>query len=443
MGSSILFILCPMQRSVLSIHMSERLFPKPSPAESFPEEVWLKRTDRSETGREPFFSGRDAEYCVFQSSVESLNDGMIGGGTMIFQGAPGAGKTALMLECMEAVRQHSTPDDPWVAVFIQPDTLKSAVQTVRLIVRAANVESERLAELQAGSVAGKLKQCLDLGRRLYQELSERGVGATGFSVEGKQESADSELVPESVFTESIPLLKHFRLVVFVDESQNIPVTITTQGVMGCLHNPPKEIPLLGAFFGLHDTQSVLQQCGLARFASERVTNLETLSLEDVVESFQRMLGTYFTGTTEEKRFWSAELARLSQGWPQHINWISVAVGQVISANGGQLERHLLSRVLEAGTECKRDYCLGRLAAASQDPQLYKQLADAASLSNGVLSREELRAIATPALEETQESFDSFLTNALHAGLLAPTARLPYHYQIPIPSMSEFLRSLPV
>ncbi len=39
---------------------------------------------------------------------------------MIFQGAPGAGKIALMQECMGAVRQHSTFDDQWVAVSIDP-----------------------------------------------------------------------------------------------------------------------------------------------------------------------------------------------------------------------------------------------------------------------------------------------------------------------------------
>ncbi|MCY4313269.1 MAG: hypothetical protein OXD44_06175 [Gammaproteobacteria bacterium] len=52
--------------------------------------------------------------------MKSLNDGHIGDGTMIFQGAPGAGKTALMGECMETVRLHSSLDKPWVAVLIPP-----------------------------------------------------------------------------------------------------------------------------------------------------------------------------------------------------------------------------------------------------------------------------------------------------------------------------------
>ena len=52
--------------------MSKRPFSKPLPANPLPENVWLKRTDRSEAGREPFFYGRDAEYDVFRSAVEKL-----------------------------------------------------------------------------------------------------------------------------------------------------------------------------------------------------------------------------------------------------------------------------------------------------------------------------------------------------------------------------------
>ncbi len=68
--------------------MNEMPFPKPSPADPLPLETWLRRTDRSEVGREPFFRGHDAEYGVYRSTVTSLSEGIIGGGTMVFQGGP-------------------------------------------------------------------------------------------------------------------------------------------------------------------------------------------------------------------------------------------------------------------------------------------------------------------------------------------------------------------
>jgi len=117
--------------------MNSILFPKPPPADPLPLDIWLDRTDRAEVGREPFFRGRDAEYETFRHTVKSLNAVQIGGGTMVVQGAPGAVKTALMMECMEAVRQHSTPEDPWVAVAVEANTLNSATGVVRIMIEEA------------------------------------------------------------------------------------------------------------------------------------------------------------------------------------------------------------------------------------------------------------------------------------------------------------------
>ena len=159
------------------------------------------------------------------------------------------------------------------------------------------MESERLAKTARGTAAGKLEEYLHLGRKLYQELSERGVGAASFSVGSKPQAADmlgSNLLSESVFTDSAPLL----------------------------------------------------ECSLSRFAAKRVVNLEPLSIEDAADSFRRLLDTYYCRTKEEQAFWITPLAK--------------------------------------------------------------------------------------------ESFNDFLIKALHAGLLAPIANLPHHYQFPIPSVSDDL-----
>ena len=63
---------------------------------------------------------------------------------MIFQGAPDAGKTALKNECMEAVRQHSTPQEPWIPVPIKPDAQNSALSTIKAMMEATKRELGRL-----------------------------------------------------------------------------------------------------------------------------------------------------------------------------------------------------------------------------------------------------------------------------------------------------------
>ena len=427
--------------------MNDRPFPKPPPADPLPLETWLDQTDRSEVGRVPFFRGRDAEFNVFRKAAGSLDDGRVGGGTMVFQGAPGAGKSALMEECMEAVRRHSTPEAPWVAVAIRPETLNSAVDVMILLIEAANAENERLSKMAPGAIAGKLKGLLETGRKFYGELSERGIGLAGVSIGGKPEagsSGDTYIPSERVFRDAAPLLENLHLVVLVDEAQNIPVSGPTKGVMDCLHNPPANIPLVAAFFGLSDTQDVLRQCGLSRFADERVVTLEPLPDEDAACAIRSAFDAYgFTGTPEDREVWVSRLADLSQGWPQHINRVAVAAARVICDNGGRIDGTLLEQVLESGRKRKDAYYAGRLAAGSSRAWVYRGLALAAEENDDELSYDRIESLTEEVRGKTGQSMDDFLTNALHAGLLAPSRDIPDHYRIPIPSFGDYLRALPV
>ncbi len=427
--------------------MSQSLFPKPAPDNPLLLNDYLNRTDRAEVGRSAFFCGRDAEYGVFQNAASRLYAGEIGGGTIVFQGAPGAGKTALMLECMESVKRHSTPDEPWVAVSINPGTLQSPVSVVLGLINAANQESKRLSKMASETDAHHLRKLLELGAKFCEELSARGFGIAGLSVGGKSEAGSDQALAmpaAQAFQEAVPLLKTFRLVVFVDEAQNTPVSDASRDVLDCIHRDAQGIPLVAAFFGLSNTQQVLRECGLSRFADQRVVNLEPLSIANTFESFQRMLDTYFTGEEEEKAKWADALAELSQGWPQHINRVGVAAARVIHANKSHLESHLLEQALERGTERKNDYYKGRLEAGSNRVWVYKKLALAAGEKKGkfanTLSYDEIDLLTEAARKRKDESIEEFLTNALHAGLLTPARDMLDQYKFPIPSLGDYLRA---
>ncbi len=427
--------------------MNQMPFPKPPPADPLPLETWLKRTDRSEAGREPFFRGRDAEYGVYRSAVTSLSEGMVGGGTMVFQGAPGAGKSALLEECMEAVRRHSTPQAPWVAVAIKPETLQSSIDVMMLLVEAANTEMKRLSGLKPGILAGKLEGFQERSRKLYRELSERGIGLGGVSVGGRPEAGGSggtKRLSERVFRNAAPLLGNLHLVVLVDEAQNTPVSGATRGVMDCLHNPPAGIPLVAAFFGLSDTQNVLRQCGLSRFARGRVVNLEPLPFGEAACAIRSAFRAYgFTGNPKEREVWITRLAELSQGWPQHINSVSIAACDIIHSNGGRIDPARLDEVMTTAEKYRQEYYAARLAAGASRAWVYRELALAAEENSGQLSCDRIESLTETVRGKTGETIDSFLTNALHAGLLAPARDLPDHYRIPIPSFGDYLRMLPV
>lgn len=424
--------------------MNEKQFPKPQPANPMPLDVWLERADRAESGREAFFCGREAEYHVFQKSVNSLNYGIIGGGTMIFQGAPGAGKTALMQECMEAVRQHSTPEKPWVAVDIKPGILKSPSEVVMLLIDAVNLETERLSRPSLNKSTVKLKGLLDIGRTLGKELSERDFGFGGYAVGPKSKSDNGTTAgAQWVFHNAAHLFRNFHLVVFIDEAQNIPVEDSTKGVLDCLQNPPDKIPLLAAFFGLSDTEGRLTECGISRPADQRVVNLELLDFEEACEVIRSIFKAYdFTGSTKDQQTWVERLAKLSQGWPQHINRVAVAASHVIVEHGGEIKREWLEQALHNAQNRKEDYYRMILRRCSGQSWIYKKLALSADQNDGLLSLDQILDIAQYAKTKRGEPVQNFLTDALHAGVLMESRNNPSNYHIPIPSFGNFLRKLP-
>ncbi len=362
---------------------------------------------------------------------------------MIFQGAPGAGKSALMAECREAVRRHSTPADPWVAVDLDPHSLLSPVEVVEALVEAANAESERRRDLASGTRMVKaLEELLGLGKTLGRELSQRGGGVVGLSVGGRP--PEEGVGARRAFRQVALLLGRFHLVVCVDEAQNMPVSAQTKGVMDCLHRDPQGIPLVAAFFGLSDTQDVLRQCGLSRFARGRVVNLEPLPVEEAAAVIRAAFDAYgFTGTAEEQDTWVTQLAALSQGWPQHLNSVSVAAGEVLQAHGGCMNPAGLAEAMATAEESKREDYAARLAAGSSRTWVYKRLAEVAEEHGGRLSIDCIESLTEAVRGKSGESLDRFLTSALHAGLLAPVRDLPDHYRIPIPSFGDYLRALPV
>lgn len=131
------------------------------------------------------------------------------------------------------------------------------------------------------------------------------------------------------------------------------------------------------------------------------------------------------------------LTQLSQGWPQHINSVSVAAGKIILDNNQHIAIENLDEAVALGGEYMKEYYSGRLAAAMQPLWIYKELAIAAQSNGEILTYDELRPFAI------NVPFEDFLDNALHAGLLTEINQLPYHYRIPTPSFGDCLRGLSV
>ncbi|MCY4357446.1 MAG: hypothetical protein OXD01_07980 [Gammaproteobacteria bacterium] len=269
------------------------------------------------------------------------------------------------------------------------------------------------------------------------------LGVVGITNQRKSSSTESaqQIRAETAFRDAIPSLENFNLVFFVDEAQNIPVSKSAKSVVSCLHHGIKGLSLIAAFFGLSDTKQILSLCGLSRLPRERVVDLDTLSHEDARSAIQSVFDVY-DFNVRDWDVWVNELAKLSQGWPQHINSVTVSAGEIIHENGSCIQPDLLSQALHLGRERKKQYYISRLETCPGRAWVFKKLALAAGEKNGLLGWNEINDLTKVFRSEKGQSIDEFMTDALHAGVLMDSKSLPDYYKFPIPSFGDYLRALP-
>ncbi len=414
-------------------------FERPPPAAPPPLEDWLLRSDRADRYREPFFCGRVAEYEAFRRGARALARGVVGGQTLVFQGAPGAGKSALMHECIAAVRIHSTPDAPWGAVELEPGTLRSPSATAEAIADAVDKERSRLAT-SASRLRGAIEKGAQRARGTLASASRRGGGVMGVGVGGE---SSGKQVARGAFRSIERVCRGMRVVVFVDEAQNTPDG--AMDTLDCMHRGLTGLELLPVFLGLGDTSDVLAQRGLSRPPAERLLELRPLAESDARASLGMAFGAYKVHGRDREQ-WLEQLAKLSQGWPQHLNRVATSAIRVAVKHGMNVDSAPLADALAAGSASKAEYYRSRFRGMPMEYLgLYKRLAMQMPSEGGrsSLAEDELRDLARAAGIEKHDDYAEWLATSLHQGLVAPSPGPTGHYCIPIPSLAGHLRDLTV
>ncbi len=84
---------------------------------------------------------------------------------------------------------------------------------------------------------------------------------------------------------------------------------------------------------------------------------------------------------------------MSQGWPQHLNRVAVAAMRVLQDHrSGELGEDSLIDAQTRGRERMERHYADRLEAGSAEPEVYRQLAEAAAERGGLLSTPTLDAL---------------------------------------------------
>lgn len=381
-------------------------------------EEFIQQDDRQDRGRPQFFVGRSKELAAFSNTVKLVRNGQTSGKTLVFQGAPGAGKTALLRECAAIARQKKC-----IPVEVEPGQLTSVDGLFREVQR----EVERNMQGAAVSVAEFLRN-----------LSERGITVQGFGFGASvSPKTRDELDPVSKFRELAAAWTDLTVVVLVDEAQNIPVTDVSQALVTYFHAGTKESNILLACFGLSDTTAKLSELGISRLSFGRVHDMTPLEIPEAEQSIRQAFDAFgVAGAQEQRQHWTRELAQSSQGWPQHLVILTKPALQELKDHGLDVTHGSLQRVLAKGEAGKAAYYSARLAATGRWRNACRAVARELK-GHAWLPEQEIERVVTPFVQSRQSSFDDFLAAAVHSGLLGPVS--DKGFAVPIPSFAEYLR----
>ena len=235
----------------------------------------------------------------------------LSGLTQLIQGAPGAGKTALLRELAVRFRSEEArwgPVDAPVPVMLDRDLLYSEEKTVLAIVEA---------------MAGTPGWTVDVSD--FRRTSTRGSGGLHLApILSVVARLGSSVAPEQVSFAALlrrqpPETWPRPVCLMVDEIQ--AVDPAAREVLNKLHTGMRGLPVLTVLAGLGDSCEYLyRHAGLSRLASEGIHDIVCLEPE---ESEEVVLGTMDVFRVDidggNVGDWAARLTEVSEGWPQHLH----------------------------------------------------------------------------------------------------------------------------
>ena len=263
------------------------------------------------------FAGRDQEFELLDSAIYGTQRGGVGR-TVVVQGVPGAGKTALLNEHanrLSARGQEAQP--PVIPVPLRPNDLDAPpaaiIEEIDRQYREFVAVDARGARLDSAVNSAMLAT-----RTLFASFTKRDF---------------SEFTPSARAPASLPIAldeyvsfrvgrKGSTIVLLVDEAQNLEDTQHVRRHLDALHGGIRgNTRMLLACFGLANTVERLRTLGLSRLANGHVRTIGPLSNEDARQVVIGTLNVALSGYA------------FGQGSSDNVErerWIGKAAGAILS-----------------------------------------------------------------------------------------------------------------
>ena len=398
--------------------------------------AYARRGDRDDA---LFFVGREPEIATVERlCAEALQAARAGGArkglTQVFQGAPGAGKSALLAELGRRWTAGDAPADAPRPVVVPWNMLASEEDVARAILQAVEPKLEAdTRQTRSRDVSGRAG------------LPGLGAGVrTGSSV-------SPPVLDFNGLTRILPTGSWLRPVcLMVDEIQNVDPA--ARNVLSQLHLGEHKLPIVPVFAGLGSSSEALQRCGLSRPSAGSVHHIGALAPAPAREAVERMLNAYRVDRHGGDRDWPGWLAGISEGWPQHLHNAMRALAAELADVGGRLASVDADRVAKIEEAFREESYQVRISPEMESArQLLARVLRALPGEGGwprdILEREiarqgRPRGADTPPddlpfrLPSGMRDSTDFFNHMVHRGVfqLGPGHR----YSCPIPSLRDYL-----
>ncbi len=308
---------------------------------------------KADGSRPPVFVGREDILSLIESHAETgwegqgaLRHGMPKA-TAVIQGAPGAGKSALLdeLKARSVMERAGVPNQSRVVNLSGHDLLSDLPDVIELVGLAGGVPP-------------------DMWRRFSSRL------ALGIDISAvKAEAAMSWTKPDVTRPDSVrTLAKRFPatkwqgpVIVTVDETQRLPRDRYAPHALflQAIHDGRSTLPLSLVLAGLGDTADVVDRMGLTRLHVKEIGALSTEPDEDlgyieVMDLMLRFCHAFGLDTTGHESKLIA-LAAPCEGWPRHLHYALQSLGRTLLEVDGDLGSVDWARIGQEAAESRLQY----------------------------------------------------------------------------------------
>ena len=368
----------------------------------------------SDRGSARHFHGRKSIRRDFDRVLAGAEDSPQGGTTFLIQGAPGAGKTALLHQLgMDA-------GDKWTVVRIKPTALESPVVMAQALGKAY-IESEKEVLKASAKVVG-----VDLNTTISGTQTVTGV------LQDCIGDAD-------------------RIILVLDKAQHLAnpsshaADISIRDALDDITNGETGRKVVLVLGGLGHTWEALKDRGLSRL---RRGCSHTIGRFRQKETTRRVVTDWLNEygcDPDHVEAWTDELARASDDWPQHVICCVAAALDHFDSCGDQPTTSAIRGVLDAASEEKYVFYAARTAGMDTDDVALLGMVVGACGPDSLYDTGELHSVLGARARE--DGVRIVLKALVAKGVLATRAVRPEGarpeeqvqcYYVPIPSMERHL-----